>query len=119
MITETRPEGVGERIRRLGSWRVTGCTNQVKKIPCRKGCGACCIAPMISSSLPGLPKGKPAGLRCIHLTQDYLCSIYNNPERPKVCRFFEASEELCGNCRSEAMDRLSRLESMTEGPTGP
>ncbi|MCF5019628.1 YkgJ family cysteine cluster protein, partial [Pseudomonas lactis] len=27
---------------------------------CREGCGACCIAPSISSPLPGMPQGKPA-----------------------------------------------------------
>ncbi|MCR3872443.1 YkgJ family cysteine cluster protein, partial [Pseudomonas aeruginosa] len=26
---------------------------------CRAGCGACCIAPSISSPLPGMPAGKP------------------------------------------------------------
>ena len=28
---------------------------------CREGCGACCIAPSISSPIPGMPHGKPAG----------------------------------------------------------
>jgi Fe-S-cluster containining protein len=30
---------------------------------CRLGCGACCIAPSISSPIPGMPQGKPAGVR--------------------------------------------------------
>ena len=34
---------------------------------CRLGCGACCISPSISSPIPGMPKGKPAGERCIQL----------------------------------------------------
>ncbi|MBM3421317.1 MAG: YkgJ family cysteine cluster protein, partial [Bacteroidetes bacterium] len=34
---------------------------------CREGCGACCIALDISSSIPGMEGGKPAGMRCIHL----------------------------------------------------
>ncbi|HFY5777145.1 TPA: YkgJ family cysteine cluster protein, partial [Salmonella enterica subsp. enterica serovar Typhimurium] len=25
---------------------------------CRSGCGACCIAPSISSPIPGMPYGK-------------------------------------------------------------
>ena len=29
------------------------------------GCGACCIAPSISSAIPGMPDGKPAGVRCV------------------------------------------------------
>ena len=33
---------------------------------CRSDCGACCIAPSISSPIPGMPNGKPANTRCIH-----------------------------------------------------
>lgn len=29
---------------------------------CRPGCGACCIAPSISSPIPGMPEGKAAGV---------------------------------------------------------
>ena len=29
---------------------------------CRAGCGACCIALSISSPIPGMPAGKPAGI---------------------------------------------------------
>ena len=29
-------------------------------LSCRPGCGACCIAPSISSPIPDLPQGKPA-----------------------------------------------------------
>jgi Fe-S-cluster containining protein len=38
---------------------------------CRPGCGACCIAPSISSPIPGMPVvdgiSKPAGVRCVQL----------------------------------------------------
>ncbi|MGO2368564.1 MAG: YkgJ family cysteine cluster protein, partial [Serratia sp. (in: enterobacteria)] len=30
---------------------------------CRADCGACCIAPSISSPIPGMPNGKPANTR--------------------------------------------------------
>ena len=30
---------------------------------CRSSCGACCIAPSINSPIPGMPHGKPAGVR--------------------------------------------------------
>jgi Fe-S-cluster containining protein len=30
-------------------------------MPCRNGCGACCIAPSISSPIPGMPHGKLSG----------------------------------------------------------
>jgi hypothetical protein len=32
---------------------------------CRPDCGACCIAPSISSPIPGMPHGKPAGVRSV------------------------------------------------------
>ncbi|HVK38365.1 MAG TPA: YkgJ family cysteine cluster protein, partial [Candidatus Kapabacteria bacterium] len=35
---------------------------------CRDGCGACCIAPSITSPIPGMPDGKPAGVRCVQLS---------------------------------------------------
>ncbi|MCE5194961.1 MAG: YkgJ family cysteine cluster protein [Nitrospiraceae bacterium] len=81
---------------------------------CRKGCGACCIAPSISSPIPGMPEGKPAGVRCLHLTGDCFCGIYENPERPKVCKSFQASYETCGSSRDEAISSLSILESLTK-----
>jgi Fe-S-cluster containining protein len=57
---------------------------------CREGCGACCVAVSISSPIPGMPDGKPAGVRCIHLLDDFRCALYNKPDRPKVCTGFKA-----------------------------
>ncbi len=90
----------------------------MKKVECRKGCGACCIVPSISSAIPGMPVGKPAGVRCIHLLPENICDIHESPERPKTCRSFQASEECCGRSRQEAMERLSRLEILTIEPMG-
>ena len=80
---------------------------------CRIGCGACCIAPSISSSLPGMPLGKPAGVRCVQLTEDHRCALFGQPTRPQVCADFSASEDMCGGCREEALQNLSRLEAAT------
>lgn len=77
---------------------------------CRSGCGACCIAISISSAIEGLPKGKPAGVICIHLTEEFKCSIFNSPGRPKVCEGFKAEEIVCGTCREEALQLLTDLE---------
>lgn len=77
---------------------------------CRAGCGACCIAPSISSPIPGMPQGKPAGVRCIHLTDDNLCDIFDSLERPKVCGGFQAEDLFCGECREDALRILSELE---------
>ena len=77
---------------------------------CRSGCGACCIAPSISSPIPEMPDGKPAGVPCIHLDENYGCKIFNSPFRPKVCSAFRAEKLVCGNNRFEALEILSKLE---------
>lgn len=80
---------------------------------CRAGCGACCIAPSISSPIPGMPDGKPAGVRCIHLTPDYRCGIFTDPARPIVCGQFQADIAVCGGCREDALYLLGWLEQAT------
>ncbi|MCZ2986496.1 YkgJ family cysteine cluster protein, partial [Acinetobacter baumannii] len=70
---------------------------------CREGCGACCIAPSISSPLPGMPNGKPAGERCLHLSVEQLCQLFGQPERPAVCSDFKADLEVCGNDQADAI----------------
>lgn len=77
---------------------------------CRMSCGACCIAPSISSPIPGMPDGKPAGVRCIHLSDSLTCLIYNHPERPEVCSEFNADPEVCGRSREDAIRILDSLE---------
>jgi Fe-S-cluster containining protein len=78
---------------------------------CRIGCGACCIAPSISSPIQGMPNGKPAGIRCVQLSDDYKCLIFGSPERPAVCSQFQAELSICGNSRQEALQILSDLEN--------
>lgn len=81
---------------------------------CRPGCGACCIALSISSPIPGMPKGKPAGERCIHLSEDNLCEIHNDPRRPAACANLKPSLEMCGSTREEAIEYLTKLEEATK-----
>ncbi|AIN59477.1 MULTISPECIES: YkgJ family cysteine cluster protein [Pseudomonas] len=80
---------------------------------CREGCGACCIAPSISSPIPGMPQGKPAGERCLHLNVENLCALFGKPERPQVCGGFKAEADICGNDRDEAIRIIGWLEQMT------
>jgi len=80
---------------------------------CRVGCGACCIAPSISSPIPGMPNGKPAGVRCVQLMDDFRCAIFGKPERPAVCRALRPSPSMCGADRNEAMATLAALERAT------
>ncbi|MEO8705205.1 MAG: YkgJ family cysteine cluster protein [Kofleriaceae bacterium] len=79
---------------------------------CRSGCGACCIAPSISPTA-SLPVGKPAGVRCPHLSADYLCALFGKPERPSVCSGLQPQLEMCGESAAEAMATLVSWEQLT------
>ncbi|WP_245934915.1 YkgJ family cysteine cluster protein [Breznakibacter xylanolyticus] len=79
---------------------------------CRENCGACCIMPSISSPIPGMPHGKPGGVKCIHLTDDLRCGIFHSPDRPSVCDGFKADPLVCGSCREEALTILGELEGV-------
>lgn len=57
-----------------------------------------------------MPEGKPAGVRCIHLLDDYRCALFNDPSRPKVCGDYQAEEDFCGKDREEAIQIISSLE---------
>ncbi|PYG89776.1 hypothetical protein LY28_00370 [Ruminiclostridium sufflavum DSM 19573] len=81
---------------------------------CRENCGACCISPSISSAIPGMPDGKPAGVRCIQLSEQNRCKLFGKPERPKVCSGLRPSEEMCGLSRKAAKDYLEMLEEQTK-----
>lgn len=80
---------------------------------CRSGCGACCIAPSITSPIPGMPQGKPAGERCLHLSVDMLCGLFGRPERPAVCSQFSADVEVCGSSSEDAIRLLGWWETLT------
>jgi len=80
---------------------------------CRTGCGACCIAPSISSPIPGMPFGKPAGVRCVQLTDDHRCLLFGKPDRPEVCVRLRPAEEMCGPSRDHALAYLEGLERST------
>ncbi len=80
---------------------------------CRPGCGACCIAPSISSPIPGMPHGKPAGVRCVQLTADNACAIFGKPERPAVCAHLRPTDDMCRTSAEEALAYLIALEHIT------
>jgi Fe-S-cluster containining protein len=80
---------------------------------CRPQCGACCIAPSISSPIPGMPDGKPAGVRCVQLLADFRCALFGKLERPEVCKSLRPTEEMCGRNQSAAMIYLAKLEVLT------
>jgi hypothetical protein len=63
--------------------------------------------------MPGLPRGKPAGLPCPSLTADYRCAVFGSDERPAVCSSLNPMAEMCGGNRDEAIANLELLERMT------
>jgi uncharacterized protein len=75
---------------------------------CRPGCGACCIAPSITSL------GKPAGVPCRHLDAGYRCLIFDRPERPACCTGLQPDVEMCGADREAALAWLDALEALTK-----
>jgi Fe-S-cluster containining protein len=80
---------------------------------CRPGCGACCIALSISTPIPGMPDGKPAGVRCVQLTGDLRCAIFGQPEWPRCCGGLKPAPEMCGEDRDYALAWLAWLEQAT------
>jgi hypothetical protein len=74
---------------------------------CRPGCGACCIAPSISSL------DKPAGMPCPHLDVRLRCALFGRPERPACCSGLQPAAEMCGRSPAEALAWLTELERLT------
>ena len=80
---------------------------------CRPNCAACCTAPSISSAIPGMPHGKPAGVPCIQLDEQLRCQLFASSDRPAVCSSLRPSAEMCGENKSQAMLWLRRLDAAT------
>ena len=80
---------------------------------CRPGCAACCIALSIFLLIPGMPQGKPAGVRCVQLDEAARCRLFGDPRRPAVCASLKPAVEMCGAERAQAMHYLHTLEALT------
>ncbi len=87
---------------------------------CRTGCGACCIAPSIARPYHGMPGGKPAGVRCVHLDGEMRCSLFGDPRRPALCDAFAPDPAVCGVNRDQALVLITAMElqSMPAGVRG-
>lgn len=62
-----------------------------------------------------MPRGKPAGVRCVQLDASDRCQLFGDPLRPAVCASLKPSAEMCGADRTQAMRFLERLERLTAG----
>jgi hypothetical protein len=60
-----------------------------------------------------MPHGKPAGVRCVQLLEDFRCALFGRPERPAFCASLRPTQEMCGADRSAALAFLNRLEAAT------
>jgi hypothetical protein len=60
-----------------------------------------------------MPEGKPAGVRCVQLTDDNCCRLFGQPDRPQVCINLRPMPEMCGSNTAEAMAYLTMLEEAT------
>ena len=66
-----------------------------------------------------MPNGKPAGVRCIQLLDDFKCALFGKPERPAFCGSLQPNLEMCGdesleNPREHAIAWLTQLEAATK-----
>jgi uncharacterized protein len=59
-----------------------------------------------------MPNGKPAGEKCIHLSDTFSCLLFYSETRPKVCGGFKAEILICGNSRHDAISNLAQLEGI-------
>ena len=66
-----------------------------------------------------MPDGKPAGVRCVNLSDDNECTIHDQPDYPEVCRKLTPDAEMCGATFAEAMIYLTELEILTTPDTKP
>lgn len=60
-----------------------------------------------------MPHGKPAGIPCVQLDDDYRCRLFGQPERPAFCASLRPAAEMCGASRDAAMASLRQLEDAT------
>ena len=60
-----------------------------------------------------MPQGKPAGVRCVQLSDDNRCLLFGKPERPRVCVKLRPMAEMCGESARAAMIYLTELEDAT------
>lgn len=61
-----------------------------------------------------MPQGKPAGVACLHLLNDFRCELFGRPERPSFCGSLQPAFDMCGSDREQAIRWLGILELSTQ-----
>jgi len=74
---------------------------------------AVCIAPSISSPIPGRSHGKPAGVACVQLDAQRRGKLFGKPERPAFCASLRPTPDVCGGRRGEAVALRAALDRTT------
>lgn len=64
-----------------------------------------------------MPRGKPAGIPCVQLTDDFACALFGHRDRPEICGRLRPTPTMCGVDRWQALAGLDRLEVLTR-PAG-
>jgi hypothetical protein len=59
-------------------------------------------------------RGKPAGVRCVQLSDANGCMIFGRPERPAFCTGLKPAVEMCGDSREQAIAWLAWMETQTQ-----
>lgn len=60
-----------------------------------------------------MPHGKPAGIPCVQLDDEFRCRLFGKPERPAFCASLKPLLSMCGAARDEALSVLTQLELAT------
>ncbi|GAB3382166.1 hypothetical protein GCM10027432_10620 [Lysobacter fragariae] len=61
-----------------------------------------------------MPHGKPAGIPCVQLDENYRCRLFGKPERPAFCASLQPQASMCGADRDEALAWIATLERVTQ-----
>ena len=60
-----------------------------------------------------MPQGKPDGVPCVNLDDDFRCRLFGDPSRPAFCASLQPCASMCGDSRDQAMAILAELETAT------
>ena len=65
-----------------------------------------------------MPRGKPAGVACVHLDEQRRCRLFGDPRRPALCADFKAEAAVCGDSPEQALRLLDELEQLSKPENG-